>query len=79
MDRFSHDYSHIAKKFKIPTIESLFIGSDLIFAHKCIHHNYLKDENSIFTLKAFPYSQRRHFILHEQQHHTLEIKHTTTF
>ena len=78
MDIFSHDYSTIARRFDIPTIGSLHKHHDLLFVHKCLHHQHLPD-NSIFTLKSFNFPSRSHFILMDSLARSNVIGHSTTF
>lgn len=79
MDKASHDYSEIASKYNIPSVESIHRYNDMICVYKCIHLNYLQDDSEIFKLKISHYPQRRSFVLEETRSRTNDILHTTTF
>lgn len=80
MDRFSHNYTAIIEKFKLPNIEAQHKYNDILFIHKCIHSDYLQEMDAkIFTLRSMPYPSRRHFILDEIPTRSNEISFSTTY
>ena len=58
IDRFSHDYSSIAKKLEIPSVESFFDYLELSFMYKIFSENRIQSFTSLFTLKQNVYPLR---------------------
>ena len=77
MEKFSHDYGPLARRYELPSLESIHNYNDLVFVSKCIHSNYLPQDNTIFTQKRVHYSNNRHFILDEVLSRSNEVKDST--
>ena len=78
MERFSHNYEPIARKYNLPSLKSIHSCNDLIFVSKCVHNDYLPQDNTFFKVRQSPYSSNRHFILEEVLCRTREVQDSTT-